>query len=303
MGEELEELDLTKPGKLWAKAECEKDTIFHLVMPQAGYTKENLSKNPSINPRDELMRPWTVPFTGEDKEGMTYCDLDASGRAAEIMNNLAQLYEQGVPRVETVRGVYIATARDGNRVPDNQVAETKDFKLVTIPTVGLKVTGPNDPFISYLTVQLYKTGKKDFKVELHVSGPVTEVQLTTTPASPMKTSLGPSGNGTLVLPIQEGQKCVITIPAPFKQRLEQRTERRRKPYIHYYPGGWRSAGDRDMLQAHMEREVWDGGIITLRAAGTGAYKNIIRSVKLEAVAWGAAWVWKDMPPPFYHNAC
>ena len=72
---DLEELDLTKPGKLWAMPEYETDTTIYLVAPKPAYTKDELVKNPVIAKGDQLMEPFKVAHNQLDKEGRAVLDL------------------------------------------------------------------------------------------------------------------------------------------------------------------------------------------------------------------------------------
>jgi hypothetical protein len=304
-----DELDLSKPGKFWAAVENESTTTFHLVLPQAGYTKDALSKNPAINPADDLMTPFSVPHTAVAQDGVAILDLAASGRAEEIMAKLADRYDRGGAKVDKVKAVVVVTAKDGNKIPDKQLAEVKDFTLIPIPVIKLKgVT-------TYVTVQNFKGGMKNFVVQLSVMGPVKEVELTTAPGAQISVN-GQSGN-TVKTAVEEGKQYTVNIAAPFVQRNEQMQQMIERTYIHYgrvtswadYGKGGGFAGTfngqshaRYMPQSY-SREVWDGGQVTLRATGTGLFSGIRQSVVLTAENWAAAWLAGPPPPPFYHNCC
>lgn len=282
-----EELDLLKPGKLYAKSQWESATTFHLVVPQAGYTKNKLTLNPTINPMDDLMRPWSVPHAEaeKDKDLMTYCDLDASGRAAEIMKNLTERYERGEKRVDKVLGVYIAAARPGCGGSDPQVAEVKNFKLKAIPTITLK-PGENTHPQTYVTVPNFKAGVKEFKVELTVMGPIETIELSTDPAGKITAAPGGSGEGKLEIPVEEGKKYVISVPVP----LTLTSSQSRTDYWDDYYAGY-------------TLETWAGGNITLWAKAMGAAKGIMRTVKLRAESWASGWLQTTPTVRYRHTHC
>lgn len=313
MAAEVEELDLTKPGKLWAKAENEGMTVFHLVIPQAQYTKNKLTLNPTINPMDELMRPLTISKqdAAKDKDDIAWCDLDLSGRAKEIMDKLSERYARGEPRVEKVLGVYIAMAADGNRIPDAQAAEVKEFKLVTIPSISLKPAflnlHPNNVQGTCCACPL--KGKKQFELELNVTGDVSEVELTAipTPSFPdpqITATPGGGGKGKATIKTKEGTKVAITVSADFKVQDVVETKSVPVIYDRVVPGGWRTSGGRwDYGPQTGKRSVWTGGFITFRATGTGKYKNLINAVSLKMETFQYGWIATGLPPHFYHNVC
>lgn len=304
-GQESDTLDLTAPGRLWCKAIFERDTTFHLLLPQKRYTKNQLTLNPQLNPADQLMNPWLVPTAAaqKDKDKKTYCDLDSSGRAAEIIARLSERYARGEPRIDTVRAVYIATAREPS-ARDPQVADVKDLKLLPVPSIQLKETGPSDPLPVYLTAQNFKAGRKEFRVEVSITGTIRDLEITTEPAQPMKVSgpLAAEGNGKVMLEgVEEGKTYTITVPAPFKSRKEER--RQTVPIIgrfgyrgHYY----QQIGTTQTVEV---QEVWDGGMTTLRCTGTGNYKGLIKTVVLKAESWGSGWLYTVPPPAVRHCCC
>lgn len=308
-----ESLDLTSPGQLWANADNYKSVTFHLVDPAAGYDKPRLTANPAVNPNDDLMKPLTVNYTdvGPDKDCV--CDLATGNRAAEIMQKLTERYDRGQPKLEKIRALYIVQAREGNRIPEKLVGEIKDLKLEAIPTLTLKWV------INYLTVQNWKNGQKEFHAQLFATGGVEEVELTIKPEVDMKVADGgPSGKGKITMKVQEGKKYTIVCQAPFRQREESKQELMERQYISYNkPMPWNAWGEQSrgwvaqrsgqsserFLPGKFTREVWDGAILTLRAAGTGKFNGLIRTVPLTAQEWAAAWLLKEPPPPFQHNVC
>ncbi|HVY62618.1 MAG TPA: hypothetical protein VHF22_13240 [Planctomycetota bacterium] len=310
-----DELDLSKPGKLWAAVENEATTTFHLVLPQAGYTKDALSKNPAINPADELMTPFSLSHDAVAKDGVAVLDLEASGRAAEIMDRLTKRYDAGGAKVDKVKGVVLVTAKDGNKVPDKQLAEVKDFTLIPIPIINLKGQ------TTYVTVQNFKNGVRNFVVQLSVMGPIREVELTTAPGATISVN-GQSG-ATVKTAVDEGKNFTVNIAVPFVQRNEQKQEMVERAYIHYgnyEPGGWNSyagmlgwiagataVGRGESTARYMPqtytREIWEGAQVTLRATGTGLFAGIRKSVVLTAESWANAWLAGPPPPPFYHSCC
>jgi hypothetical protein len=291
----MEELDLTKPGKLFAKAMNEMDTTFHVVMSKPNYTKAHLSQNPQIAPADMLMSPFTVPFAQADKEGFTFCDLEATGRAGEIMKKVKERAGQG--KIDMVKAIVIVTARKGNAIPDKQLADVKELKLIPIPSITLK------PVVDFITVQNFKAGKRDFIVELSVTGNITQVQLTTAPSSPIMAQ-GKTLQGALALHVQEGQKYEIKVPAQLTMKGETQQRAVPRTYVRYVPGGWRTAGGRvETDNQSFSREVWTGTNVTLKAQGVGHCANIMESVHLRAESWASDWLAGPPPPPFYHNVC
>jgi hypothetical protein len=299
MSAAAEELDLTRPGKLYCKAEWERETTFYLVIPQKSYTKNSLTLKPHIDPKDELMRPWTVSAeqAKKDKEDMAYCDLAESGRAQEIMDTLAQRYERGEPKVETVRGVYLAKAAQGND-PQPQVAEIKDFKLIPIPGIFLKDTADKPPLQTYVTVPTFKAGVKNFTVELKTTGLVTDVEISCEPACDISVEPGGAkGKGKVTAKTDETKKYTISVAVPFTMREEHTTVSH--PFTwHGYDCWYRAA-----YTETQAREIWTGADVTLRVAGTGKYKNIVKSVRLRAENWASGWLSRTPPPPLRHNHC
>ncbi len=293
----LMELDVMKPGKLFARAENEMDTTYHIVLPQAHYTKDALSKNPQINAKDQLMQPFTVPFQQADKQGMTTCDLKATGRADQIRKNVRDRIERNEPKIETVRAVVIVTSRKGNQIPDKQLADICDLRLVPVPGILLK------GITAYLTVQNFKAGKRDFEVELRVMGDITSVQLSTQPHSPIMAQ-GKTLQGQLAVHVKEGEVVKIKIPAQFSMKAESKQTQVERSYVHYVPGGWRTAGGRKEYDTRTDsREIWTGTNVVLRAAGVGHFAHIVETINLTAQSWASDWLAGPPPPPFYHNVC
>ncbi len=301
-----ETLDLTSPGELWATAENFKSVTFHLVDPAAGYDKARLQGNPAVNPNDDLMRPFTV--TPENaKDGECKCDLAQGARGAEIMAKLTERYARGTKRLEKIRALYVAQAKADNRLPDRVLAEVKDFVLKPIPSLTLT------PAIHFLTVRNFIANQKHFHAQLAASG-MDEVELTTTPKVKIAVVGGASGDGAVKLKVEEGKKYVIHLDAPFKKREEQKQELVERQYISYNrPMPWNAWGEQSRawvaqksgqkperyLPGKFTREVWDGGIVTLRASGAG----LVKSISATAEAWAASWLLKEPPPPFLHNVC
>ena len=87
-------LDLTKPGKFWALAENEETSTFHVVVSSKQYSKRKLLDNPTINPKDELMTPFSVSHRDTDDNGLAVFDLKESGRATEITRKLQEFFEE-----------------------------------------------------------------------------------------------------------------------------------------------------------------------------------------------------------------
>lgn len=290
-------LDLTKPGKFWATAENERETIFHLVIPDDRYTPDRLTANPNISPADQLMKPWTVSAPDSDKTGgKAELDLGKTGRAKEIIDKLGARFDQGLPALKQVRGIVIVTAAQGNRVPAKQLADVIDLELGPLPAIKLEAAR------GFVTVQNFKGGWKEFIVNLRVQG-MQEVELKASPGAQIRANPGPKGNGAIKVPVKEGQQIQILIPVPLTQKKQSEQRRVKKRYRHYVPGGWRSRQYGDWTTATFQREVWTGGDITLTARGTGDLAGIKRTVKLRAEAWASAWLCLNPPPVLSHNIC
>lgn len=171
-------LDLMKPGKVWAAAENFSKLTFHLVVPQAGYTKDALTKNPaSIKADDQLMRPWEAPASAANGEGVIEFDLKA--RAEEITAKIGEKIGKG-QKIDKARVVVIATAKEGNKVPEQQVAEISDFKVKPIPTIKLAHSFDKDPTRTYTTVPLFRDGAAAFVIAMKTTA-VEEVAFAVAP--------------------------------------------------------------------------------------------------------------------------
>ena len=180
MADGQQTLDLMKPGKLWATAEHHVSVTFHLAIPQAGYTKDAMSKNPTIAAADELMTPFTAPASAANKNGVI--EFDLAPRAGEITTNISARNAKG-QQVPTARVIVVATAKTGNKVPDNQVADVFDLKVAPIPSIKLAVTNAADPLRSYATVPAFKNGASAFIIEFTATG-TKQVTLGYSPAAP-----------------------------------------------------------------------------------------------------------------------
>lgn len=350
-----ETIDFTKPGRLWANAQFEKDVRFHLVIPQAGYNKAQLTANPTINPMDDLIAPYTVPFQNANKDGMVFCDLNDAGRAQAAMAKIDVMIQSTGKAPEKIRAVYIATAAEGNRIPDARVVEVKDFKVIPIPSINLKGLGnpvevkPHTEG-TYITVKHFKAGKKHHEVELTAVG-MKEVLLTTTPPTQIIVEGGPQGTGKLTLPVEQGKPYKIKVATLHKIGGRQTRKKQVPAYflvLHPWstwrtnvpnsqmikdgkrpgsranvpgkpPGQCNPTGNRGResgtgywdgsgrlwQQEDEYSDLWTGGTVMLRAAGTGDNKNFIRGIQLESLSFAADAAWSDGPPPpsLYHNAC
>jgi hypothetical protein len=289
---DMQELDLLNPGKLWATAEHQKDTTFHIVFPGDGNTRDKL-KDGEVNPADDMIQPLSVPYGSCDANGVASFDLDASGRAADMLNKLTEHYKGGGETIETVRAIVVASARDGNKVPEKAVAEVIDLKLVAVPIIMLKGVD------TYVTVQNFKGGKKEFKATFTVKGPCPEVEISVSPDNEVACN-GQTGRGKIVVPTKEGETYTVTLPVPFKSRGESKQVAVPRRYVHMYPWGWRR-GETD--QQSFSREIWEGGFTTLRIAGTKNNAKVVQNLQLNAEAWASDWLTGTPPPPFYHNNC
>lgn len=299
---DLEELDLMKPGKLWAMPEYEGTTTFHFVEPKDNYTKDKLVDNPQIAPADQLMAPFAVQHNQLDGQGRAVLDLQGSGRAKEMMGKLEQRIAAN-KKLDVIRAVIIASAADGNHNPPKNAIETIDFAVANIPTIVL--LGKD----IYITVQNFKGGRKEFVAELKATNPLKEVKLSVEPACDISVSTGQKGKGSVVLPVKEGQSYTIKCPVAFKTSAEERQQLRLPQpgdYHRYVPGGWRTnmgSNNPDRYYDMQRREVWTGGSWTLKAEGTGPFAGIVKSVQLRAESWGSDWLWKSPPRVFSHNVC
>jgi hypothetical protein len=289
---EMQELDLMNPGKLWATAEHQKDTTFHIVMPDSATEKANI-KDGEVDPGFDLVQPMTIPFGSCDANGVANFDLDSSGRAADMLQKLTEHYSKGGETIETVRAVVVATARDGNKLPEKAVAEVMDMKLVACPIIMLK--GKD----TYVTVQNYKGGKTLFTAEFKVKGPCPEVEISVV-AEHEITVNGQKANGKLVIPTKEGETYQITVAVPFVKTGESKQQAVPRRYIHFYPWGWRH-GETD--QQSFTREKWSGGTLTLKVGATKENAKVFQSIQLKAEDWASDWLAGPPPPPFYHNNC
>jgi hypothetical protein len=294
MADDIQEIDLMKPGKLWATAEHQSALSFHLVMPKDNYTKDKMKDKPDIAAEDELMSPFTVPASGVDAMGVANFDLGETGRAAEVMGKLTEKYEAGQATLERIRGVVVAFADESNKIPDKHVVEVMDFKLIAIPVIILRKV------VDYVTVQNFKGGMTTFKAEIEVRGPIKEVELSASPDAEMTVSTGQKGKGKLKFPVKEGEKYTVTLPVNFVKKSDSLQRAVPRTYLVWIPGGWRH-GETDM-QA-FTREIWEGGFSTLTAAGTGPAAGVKHTLKLKAENWASDWLAGPPPPPFYHNNC
>lgn len=284
-------LDLKKPGKFWASADNEAETIFHLVIPGPNYTKDKLTQNPAISPGDQLMAPWKVSGPEADTNGnKAELDLAKSGRAKQILDKLTQRFEKGLPALKQVRGVVIVTATNEDKKPPKQLADVVDLELAPIPAI--KVEGVR----TFVTVQNFKAGQKEFLVKVTAQG-LEQLQLTA--AGGEMIPWGPKHT----MAVSDGQTVTVKVKVPFVQRNDREERRVKKRYRHYVPGGWRTKSYGDWTTATFTREVWTGGDITLTASGTGDFAGIKKSVKLRAENWASAWLCRNPPPVLRHNIC
>jgi hypothetical protein len=212
-------LDLSAPGKLKAMVENQSTATFYIVVPQAHYTKDALSRNPTIAAADQLMSPFTVPANAVGADGSIMLDLNATGRGKELIAKVDERIKAG-KKPDMVRAIVIAKAKADNHVPPQQLAEVQDLKLITLPTIALAPPA-NTAGKTFVTVQQHKAGVKNFSVELKVTGPITEVALTTEPAMHIKATPGGEGQGRVHLAVKEGTTYQIAVPLPFKMKREE----------------------------------------------------------------------------------
>jgi hypothetical protein len=295
-----QELDLTKPGVLWAKVENEGTTTFYLVTDNATYTEQFLDGNGQVNPQDLLMKPFAVSFQDAQKDGMAKCDL-GKGRAAEIMANLSERYARGEKRVEKVKALYVAKARDGNKIPASIISKVKPFALKAIPTITLS-PGENTNDKTFVTVNRFKAGVKEFTVEIKVTGPLDEVELKTDPPQDMTVG-GQKGKGKLTIKLQEGGTQTIKVAVPLKAEVKKQTINHPATRWGCHPSHCPGNYGRDAWTETQEQEFWNAANITLFASGTGGMSGVTKSLKLRAEGWGSAWLSKTPPPGVRHNHC
>ena len=289
---DLQDLDLMNPGKLWATAENQKDVTFHICFPDEGSKKANI-KDGAVDPGLDMCPPVTVPFTAVDANGVANFDLDASGRAAEMLQKLTEYYSKGGETIATINAVVVANAKEGNKIPDKAVVEVIEMNLVACPIIMLK------PIKDYVTVQNFKGGTKVFQAELKVKGPIAEVELSCAPD--LEITAGTlKGKGKLVLPVKEGETYQISVPVPFVQGKESRQQAVPRRYLHVYPWGWRRG---EMDSQEFSRETWKGGKTTLTVQGTKQNAKVKQSAILNAEEWASDWLAGTPPAPFYHNNC
>lgn len=293
---EMQELDLMNPGKLWATAEHQKDTTFHIVMPDEQTEKDNI-KEGVVDPGFDLVPPLTVPFGNCDANGVASFDLDSTGRAMDMLHKLTEHYSKGGETIEKVRAVVVATARDGNKIPEKAVAEVMDMKLLACPIIMLK------GIETYVTVQNFKGGKTQFTAEFKIKGPCPEVEISVAAEQDLTVN-GQKGHGKLVIPTKEGETYKVTVAVPLVKSGETQQRAVPRRYIHFYPWGWRTAGGRMEYDTQtFTREKWTGATLTLKVAGTKENAKVFQSVQLKAEDWASDWLAGPPPAPFYHNNC
>lgn len=312
----MPELDLTKPGKLWSKAENEENSTFYVVLPKAEYNKAALSQNPTIAAADQLMRPFEVSHKDVDGQGRAICDLKASGRADQIMEAVINLMRGGQPCPPVVKGVVVAKALDSNAVPAKQLADVIEMKLIAPPTMELKSVK------DYITAQNFKAGDQYFLADLQIDGPMPRCEIKTSPGVQISIDGGPSGNGVVILEPQSGKKYRIKVKAHFDVKTETRSKDV-YAFQRWVPGGWRTGGAQATYDKRLgmwimtsgsasgvskstmteKREIWTGGNVTLTCCGMGPQKDINKSVKFRSEGWGSDWLVDKPPRPFSHNVC
>ena len=312
----MQELDLTKPGKLWAVAENQENCTFHIVLPSPKYNKASLSKDPTIAAADQLMRPFEVSGKDVDGQGRAICDLKTTGRADQIMEAVIKHMKAGNPCPPTVTGVVIANALASNALPAKQLADVIDFKLIAPPQMDLKAVK------DYITAQNYKAGDKYFLADLQIDGPMPKCEIKSDPPKPISVDGGPSGTGVVILEPQSGKKYRIKVEAHFSVKKESRSKDV-YAFSRWVPGGWRTGGAQATYDAALgmwimtsgsasgvskstmveEREIWDGGNVTLTCAGMASQKDIKKSVKFRSEGWASGWLVTKPPRPFSHNVC
>lgn len=204
----VEELDLTKPGKIWATPEYETTTKFYVVVPDDKYTKAKLladpMKPPTIPPTDQLMGVFEVPHAKLDKEGRAVLDLQQSGKAKEIMNKIEERVGKG-QQTPLLRVVIIADHAEGNHLPAKFAVETLDFAVASFPIIIL--TSPK----SVLTPEEFRSGTRSLTAEFRATAPMKEVKVSINPKAEFTVN-GQKGNGELVIPVKDGQPNKLEMP-------------------------------------------------------------------------------------------
>src|SRR5439155_10397053 len=213
---ELQDLDLLNPGKLWATAEHHKDVTFHILFPDKdSVTKEKCKE--AVDPGLDMIQPMTVPFSAVDANGVATFDLDATGRAADMLNNLTKYYAEGGEDIKTVMALVFATARDGNKIPEKSLCDIIEMNLLAVPIIMLKAVPKKD----YCTVKQFKDGMTNFEAEVKFKGPITEAEFSVAPDAEITVG-DKKGKGKQVIPVKEGEVYKISMAVPFVQGKETR---------------------------------------------------------------------------------
>lgn len=200
----VEELDLTKPGKIWAIPEYESTTTFYMVVPNENNTKAKLIAS-AQPPSDQLMPPFPVAHTALDKDGKAVFDLQKSGRAKNIMDQLEAKLNANQP-IHNIRAVIMADMAPGNHQPDKVAVETIDFSVAAFPIITL-----NGKVVK-ATAQQVKSGQvREFQAEFRATLPMKEVKVSISPEVDIEVN-GQKGKGSITIPVKEGQAYPVKVP-------------------------------------------------------------------------------------------
>jgi len=290
MADGIQVLDLDSPGKLWVNSENEETNTIHIVVPQEKYTKEAMAQNPTVDPGDQLISPWSASYKDADANGVVTLDLAASGKAKEIKNKLDQLFQGGRDPPKTVKVIVIAAAKDGNRIPPKQVGAVMDLELMHTPEMRfLGKARPNvDPI--YVTAAQFNAGTKDFLLEITTKN-ITGISITTSSGQANLWAEGGAKSKTLTLSPKDDQP--ITIHADVLMTMGVETRQIYMPQITYAWDRWQPAWWKTE-----QRNVFQGQEYTIDAVGTGGGEPVKKSIKVRAEAWGAMSDWMN-PNPGY----
>ena len=299
---DLQVLDLDAPGKLWASTEHEEMNTFFLVMPEAKYTADKLSKDPAVEPPHMLMSPWSASAKDADPNGVVTLDLVQSGKAKEILATLDRMYQDGQELPKTVKAIVIATAKDGNKIPAKQLAEVVELELAQTHEIRMKgkPRGAVDPL--YVTADAWKKGTVDFLVEVTPLG-LDEIELTVSNGKSKLWVEGGEKTDKLVLKTKDrdNDAFVVHVEVQFTKTQEQRAVYH--PQITFAWDRWKPA-----FYSYDKRDVITGQEFTIDAVGKSRGDPVKKSVKLRCEAWAANSDWmvdnSSGPPQVYcHPHC
>jgi hypothetical protein len=286
-------LDLDAPGTLWVATANQETNTFHIVLPKDKYTSDALNANPTVDPGDQLISPWSASWKDAQATGVTSLDLAASGKVQEIKNKLDQLYQAGQDPPTTVKAIVIATAKDGNKLPDRVLTNVIDMNLVHAHE--LRLAGNR----TYVTAGQWQAGTRDFLVQITTKG-ISQIQLSTSVgnANIWPDSGAPRGT-TITIPASDAAPVTVHVDVLFTQSTDYQYIGHAQ--ITYSWDYWKPAWTERQM-----RTVFSGKTFTLTATGTGGGGSVTKSIQLQAEAWAAMSGWMTDPavkaPPnvYYH---